>query len=136
MRFFTLLSALAAAGFAAAQEAARFGSVEAEPCVFTGGQDVRIVYNATTAIAAGHAPESVSVWIQGTFDDTGNQTPFFRLAETEFHAELGETFFAFNNTIPEQINNLGASNWVVTAFIIYEQDGLTQFGGISNSCPQ
>ncbi|KAF5361143.1 hypothetical protein D9758_009038 [Tetrapyrgos nigripes] len=134
MRFFALVSALAVAGFAAAQEAARFGSIDVEPCNFTGGQDVQVNYDATSAIAAGNSPDSVSVWIQGTFNDTGNQTPFFKIADHDFND--GSNVFSSDVTIPAQINDLGASNWVATAFIEYEKNGLTQFGGVSNGCAQ
>ncbi|KAF5361142.1 hypothetical protein D9758_009037 [Tetrapyrgos nigripes] len=135
MRFFTVVSALAAAGFAAAQEAARFGSVQADPCNFNGGDKVTLTYNATTAIAAGNVPESVSIWIQGTFDDTGNPTPFFRLANSDSFPQ-GQTIFTADVTVPEQLKDFGVSHWGATAFIIFTKDGLTEFGGISNGCAQ
>ncbi|THU93212.1 hypothetical protein K435DRAFT_779970 [Dendrothele bispora CBS 962.96] len=135
MRFSTLLSTVAAAasfGFAAAQEAARFGSVSVSPCPFTGGQDVTITYNATTAASAGHQPELVDFFIQGTFTDTGNPSPRVLLQRNDFGAD--QVILTSDITIPEAINNFGASDWNVLALINYQEVGLTLIGGVFSSC--
>ncbi|KAK7450119.1 hypothetical protein VKT23_013001 [Stygiomarasmius scandens] len=135
MRFATLLSTIAmAASFVVGQEAARFGFVSVSPCPITGGQDVTITYNATTAALAGHQPEFLDFFLQGTFSDTGNPTPRFVLSRNDFGAD--QVIFTQDITIPEQINNLGASGWSVLALITFEQDGLTEQGGIFSSCSQ
>ncbi|THU89169.1 hypothetical protein K435DRAFT_802952 [Dendrothele bispora CBS 962.96] len=96
------------------------------------GQDVTITYNATTAASAGHQPEFVDFFIQGTFADTGNPTPQVLLQRNDFGAD--QVILTSDITIPEAINNLGASNWNVLASITFEQDGLNLTGGIFSSC--
>ncbi|THU89171.1 hypothetical protein K435DRAFT_915397 [Dendrothele bispora CBS 962.96] len=134
MRFSTLLSTVAAVAslsFAAAQQAARFGSVSVSPCPFTGGQDVTITYNATTAASADHQPEFVDLYIQGTFTN-GNPSPRVLLQRNDFGAD--QVILTIDTTIPEAINNLGASNWNVLAMITFEQDGLNLGGGVASFC--
>lgn len=103
MRFSTIFATLATVGLAAAQEAARFGFVNVSPStVPIGGvsticldfmnsslihrtfQTINVHYNATTAHKAGINPKFVDFYIQGTFKDTGNQTPRLYLSRNDF----------------------------------------------------
>ncbi|KAK7471954.1 hypothetical protein VKT23_000060 [Stygiomarasmius scandens] len=139
--FSTLISTIAAATslvgasqIVARQQAAQFGDVSVTPCPFTGGQDVTITYNATTAAAAGHQPQFLDFFIQGKFSDTGNPTPRVLLQRNDFGAD--QVIFTLDTTIPEPINNLGASDWNVLAMITFEQGGLLESGGVFSFCPQ
>ncbi|KAK7452705.1 hypothetical protein VKT23_012107 [Stygiomarasmius scandens] len=135
MRFSAFVATLASAASIAAaaplvlqarQEAARFGLVSVTPRDFSGGDDITVVYNASTAT---HHPEFVDFYVQGTFTDTSNRTTFFLLSRNNFGPD--QETLTFPTTLPEQLNNLGAGNWVLTAFVTFEQDGLTEVGGIS-----
>ncbi|KAK7437264.1 hypothetical protein VKT23_018705 [Stygiomarasmius scandens] len=139
MHFFILVSALAAVGFANAQESARFGSVDVSPCGFTGGDAITLTYNATTAIKQGNVPQSVSIWVQGVSVTNGFQTPttaFFRLAHNDNFDAQANPIFTAQVTVPEQLKGFNAPNYQVTSFIIYDNDGLTEFGGTTDGCPQ
>ncbi|KAK7451214.1 hypothetical protein VKT23_012550 [Stygiomarasmius scandens] len=108
MRFTTILSTIVvAASFVVGQESARFGSVSVSPCPFTGGQDITITYDATTAALAGHQPEFLDLFFQGKFSDTGNPTPRFLISRNDFGAD--QVIFTQNTTIPEQINIFNAT---------------------------
>ncbi|THU96046.1 hypothetical protein K435DRAFT_797652 [Dendrothele bispora CBS 962.96] len=135
MRFTTFAATLASVAsivaasplaLQARQEAARFGLVSVTPSDFVGGDDITIVYNASTAT---HQPEFVDFYIQGTFTDTSNRTPFFLIQRNDFAAD--QQILTLNEHVPDALNNLGAGNWVLTAFVTFEQDGLTEVGGIS-----
>ncbi|KAF5331748.1 hypothetical protein D9758_017194 [Tetrapyrgos nigripes] len=141
MRFFAVVSALAAAGFATAQESARFGSVAVSPCGgFKGGNAITLTYNATTAIQQGNVPESVSFWVQGVNVTDGVQTPvspFFRLAHNDNFDSQADPIFTTQITVPEPFGDfINAPFFVVTAFIIHGSDGLVEFGGVEDECPQ
>ncbi|KAK7452716.1 hypothetical protein VKT23_012116 [Stygiomarasmius scandens] len=108
------------------QEAARFGSVSVTPRDFSGGDEITVVYNASTAV---HHPEFVDLYIQGVFAGTSNVTPFFLLSRNDFGPD--QEILTFSTTLPEQLNDLNVASWGVTAFVTFEQDGLTEVGGIS-----
>ncbi|KAF5344424.1 hypothetical protein D9758_015456 [Tetrapyrgos nigripes] len=133
------ISALAAAGFATAQEAARFGSVNVSPCGFTGGDAITITYNATTAIQHDNVPQSVGLWIQGINVTDGirtTTTPFFRLAHNDSLNAQADPIFTAQLTLPEIFATFTTQSWQVTSFIIYGNDVLTEFGGTTDTCPQ
>ncbi|KAF5374212.1 hypothetical protein D9758_004647 [Tetrapyrgos nigripes] len=139
MRVFAVFSALAAAGFATAQEAARFGSVNVSPCGFTGGDAITITYNATTAIQHDNVPQSVGLWIQGINVTDGirtTTTPFFRLAHNDSLNAQADPIFTAQLTLPEIFATFTTQSWQVTSFIIYGNDVLTEFGGTTDTCPQ
>ncbi|KAF5348939.1 hypothetical protein D9758_014223 [Tetrapyrgos nigripes] len=139
MRFFAVVSALAAAGFATAQESARFGSTVVSPCGFDGGDVVTLTYNATTATQHSDVPESVGIWIQGVNVTDGFQTPvtpFFRLAHNDNFDPQADPIFTAQVTVPAGLASLHVPFWVVTSFIIHENDGITQLGSVSDECPQ
>ncbi|KAK1229794.1 hypothetical protein PQX77_007142 [Marasmius sp. AFHP31] len=106
-------------GFAAAQEAVRFGVVNVNPTEATPGQ-------------ATHQPKFVDFYLQGQI--TANRpTPYILISRNEFGA---------NGNILEQDamvpaitqSNTGVapgSGWNLWAFTTFDKDGITQVGGVA-----
>ncbi|KAF9266016.1 hypothetical protein L218DRAFT_956982 [Marasmius fiardii PR-910] len=127
MRFTAAFTVLATTlGLAAAQEAARFGSVDVNPNTVAVGGTLNIHYNATTATAAGYHPLFVDFALQGKFDN-GNDTPRLQLSRNSF----GPNDVILDASLPlPPVETLGpTNNWLVFAFVTYNQDGFTLMGG-------
>ncbi|KAF5368096.1 hypothetical protein D9758_004417 [Tetrapyrgos nigripes] len=128
MHFSTILTAIISASSMALeirQEAARFGIAMVHPRNFTGGSDVVISYNASTAR---HHPKFVDFYVQGAFAGTSNLSPWFLIQRNDFAPD--QQFLELNMTMPAALNNVGVSGWGLTAWVTFDADGLTQIGGI------
>ncbi|KAJ8084765.1 hypothetical protein PM082_003542 [Marasmius tenuissimus] len=125
MRFTVAFTALAAAGFAAAQEALRFGTVSVNPTSVAPGETLNIHYDASKAR---WQPETVDFHMQGKFAN-GNPTPNLILSRNDLAAD--KKTLDVSVTVPP-IDTLGETNsWLVWADITYPQDGFTLSGGTS-----
>ncbi|KAK7025474.1 hypothetical protein VNI00_016003 [Paramarasmius palmivorus] len=146
MRFSAVFVALATAGFAVAQEALRFGTVDVvgntqitpgEACIFPFSstlivantilfiQNFDIHYDASKAR---NHPLFVDFFVQGKFAN-GNPTPRLLLSRNEFGADavtLDKTA-----TLPP-VDTLGETNsWLLWADVTFPQDGFVMVGGTS-----
>ncbi|KAJ8084771.1 hypothetical protein PM082_003548 [Marasmius tenuissimus] len=131
MRFFAPLVAAftLTCGLAAAQEAVRFGVVNVNPTEATPGQIIQITYNSTLAR---HQPKFVDFYLQGQI--TANRpTPYILISRNEFGSN--GNILQQDATVPAITqSNTGVapgSGWNLWAFTTFDQDGITQVGGVA-----
>ncbi|KAJ4488367.1 hypothetical protein J3R30DRAFT_925625 [Lentinula aciculospora] len=128
MRFFSALSTIIAAASVAlvsAQEAARFGVVNVSPSgLLTANESITIKYNSTLAA---HQPLYVDFYLEGEFSN-GNAAPNLLISRNTY--SVNQTLLLQNATVPN-LDLLGNVTYGLWAWVTYNQDSLTQIGGIS-----
>ncbi|KAJ3787850.1 hypothetical protein GGU11DRAFT_787643 [Lentinula aff. detonsa] len=126
MRFLSALTAAASVALVFAQEAARFGIVNVTPTgLLSANESITIKYNSTLAQ---YQPLYVDFYLEGEFSN-GNAAPNLLISRNTYDAN--QTILIQNATVPN-LDLLGNVTYGLWAWVTYNQDGLTEIGGISS----
>ncbi|KAJ3991538.1 hypothetical protein F5050DRAFT_1700501 [Lentinula boryana] len=126
MRFLSALTAAASVALVSAQEAARFGIVNVSPTgLLSANESITIKYNSTLAQ---YQPLYVDFYLEGEFSN-GNAAPNLLISRNTYDAN--QTILIQNATLPN-LDLLGNVTYGLWAWVTYNQDGLTEIGGISS----
>ncbi|KAE9407106.1 hypothetical protein BT96DRAFT_914967 [Gymnopus androsaceus JB14] len=118
------VAAAVGAALVSAQEAARFGLVNVSPAgPLTANESITITYNSTSAT---NQPLFVDFYLEGTFSN-GNAAPNLLISRNTYGAS--QTLLVQDATIPD-ISILGDVSYGLWAFVTFNQDGLTEIGGV------
>ncbi|KIK55574.1 hypothetical protein GYMLUDRAFT_76493 [Collybiopsis luxurians FD-317 M1] len=125
MRFFSALFAVAAGvALVSAQEAARFGIVTVSPSgPLTPSENITVLYNSSLAT---HQPLFVDFYLEGEFSN-GNAAPNLLISRNTYGAN--QTILLKNETLPN-FGILGNVTYSLWAYVTFNQDGLTEIGGV------
>ncbi|KAF5392840.1 hypothetical protein D9757_000969 [Collybiopsis confluens] len=125
MRFFSALVTAASVALVSAQEAARFGIVNVAPAgPLTPNEAITVTYNSTLAT---HQPLFVDFYLEGTFSN-GNSAPNLLISRNTYGAS--QTLLVQDETLPD-FSSLGDVSYGLWAFVTFNQDGLTEIGGVA-----